>query len=141
MIRPTAEAAGAVAGVTAAVVQAQPMILGIPAGVLLAACAGALFGLAYTHPEAWGRLLSIPPGSRLYRIGWVILRASGLLTTLCAIALVSAWAVSVVPHVPMLTWSADVPPIPFAGLLAFAGQRVIPRALAAAERWLDRRSA
>ena len=137
---PGALPAAVVSGVTAVAVQTGPMILGIPAGVLLAAFAGALFGLAYTAPDAWGRLLVIPPGSPARRLGWLLLRAGGLLMTLCAIALASAWSVSVLPHFPMLTFLRDVPPIPFAGLGAFAGQRLIPRALAAGERWFDRRA-
>lgn len=139
--RPLIETTAIAAGLTATVVTHQTFILGIPAGVLLAACAGALFGLAYTQPEAWGRLLAIPPGSTLTRAGWIALRACGLLTTLCAIALSSAWSVSVLPHLPGFGWASDVPPVPFAGLLAFTGQRFIPKAIAAGERWLDSRGA
>ncbi len=91
--RPAVETAAVATGFTATVVQTQAMILGIPAGVLLVACAGALFGLAYTKPEAWGALLAIPPGTRWRRIGWVLLRASGLLFTLAAVAFVSAWLI------------------------------------------------
>lgn len=139
--RPAIEAAAVGAGLTATVVTQQALFLGIPAGVLLAAFAGALFGLAYTQPEAWGRLLSIPPGSRLARLGWIVLRAGGLLTTLAAIALVSGWSPSVLPHVPGFGWAKDIPQVPFAGFLAFTGQRFIPRAFSAGERWLDNRGA
>lgn len=139
-IRTFAEPAAG-AAVTATVITQQTLILGIPAGVALAACAGALFGLAYTNPEAWGRLLAIPAGTRMVRAGWVVLRTGGLLTTLCAIALSSAWSVSVLPHIPFFGWAGDIPPVPFAGLLAFTGQRFIPKAIAAVERWLDSRGA
>lgn len=128
------------ASVATLVVQTQAEIVGIPSGVLLAACAGALFGLAYTKPEDWGRLVSIPAGTRMVRFGWVALRAFGLLFTLTTIAFVSGWAVSTMPHFPLFAWLAQVPPIPFAGLLAFSGQRIFPRALGAIERWLDRRN-
>lgn len=128
------------AGAAAVAVQTGPMILGIPAGVLLAAFAGALFGLAYTAPDAWGRLLQIPEGSPAKRLGWIMLRAGGLCSTLCAIALAAAWSTAVLPHFPLLTFLASAPPMALAGLSAFAGQRLIPRALAAAERWFDRRA-
>lgn len=132
--------AGVAAGVTAVTVQTALIILGIPAAVLLAAFAGALFGLAYTAPDAWGRLLDIPAGTSATRLGWFLLRAGGLCVTLCAIALASAWSVSVLPYFPLLTFLRDVPEVPMAGITAFAGQRLIPHALSAGERWLDRRS-
>lgn len=135
-----AKAVGAAAGVTAVTLNAHPVFLGIPSDVLLAAFAGAMFGLAYTRPEAWGTLLDIPPGSTAKRAGWLLLRTSGVAFTLSSIAIASAWAIAVAPHFPLLTWTGDVPPIPLAGLLAYGGQRLIPKALEAGGRWLDRRS-
>jgi len=135
-----AKAVGAVAGVTAVTVGTHPVFLGIPSDVLLAAFAGAMFGLAYTKPEAWGKLLDIPPGSALRRAGWLLLRSGGVAFTLSSIALASAWSVAVAPHFPMLEWTGEVPPIPLAGLLAYGGQRLIPKALDAGSRWFDRRA-
>ena len=109
------------------------------AGVLLASCAGALFGLAYTPPEKWGKLLDVPNGEPWRRYTVIFFRACGLLFTLTAIAFASGWAVAVVPYMPGLTWAQAVPAIPAAGLLSFAGQYVVPRSLAAAGRWLDNR--
>lgn len=139
--RPAIETIAVGSGVAATVVTHQAMFLGIPAGVLLAAFAGALFGLAYTQPESWGRLLTIPPGSRWARVGWVVFRAGGLLTTVAGIALLSGWSPQVIPHVPGFGWAKEIPPVPFAGFLAFTGQRFIPRGFAAVERWLDNRGA
>ena len=51
--------AAATVTVTSIPVEAAP-ILGIPVDVLLAACAGALFGLAYTKPETWERIMKLP---------------------------------------------------------------------------------
>jgi hypothetical protein len=113
--------------------------LGIPVGVLLAAFAGALFGLAYTPPEKWGALVSVPAGPALKRYGFIGLRACGMLFTLTSIAVVSAWSVATAPYLPLLSWAKGIPAIPAAGLLAFAGQHLIPRALNAAGRWMDNR--
>jgi hypothetical protein len=112
-------------------------VLGIPLGVLLASCAGALFGLAYTPPEQWGRLLAIPNGSRLKRYSWVALRAGGLLFTLAAIAFVCAWLAIGIPHVPGMSWAVGIGPKPMAGILAFAGQHFVPRLLNAGARGID----
>jgi hypothetical protein len=135
-----AKAVGAAAGITAVTLNAHPVFLGIPSDVLLAAFAGAMFGLAYTRPEAWGTLLDIPAGSTAKRAGWLLLRTGGVAFTLSSIAIASAWAIAVAPHFPLLTWTGDVPPIPLAGLLAYGGQRLIPKALEAGGRWLDRRA-
>lgn len=142
-IRPAADGAAAVA-VTSVVMQGQTQILGLPGALLLACFAGALFGLARTNPEAWGSLLSVPPGSPGRRAGWVMLRAAGLATTLSGIAFCSGWAVFVLPHVEAagmtpFGWMADVPMLPLGGTIAFAFQTVFPRAVAAVERWFDRR--
>lgn len=124
-----------------AVVAVPPEVtyLGIPVGVLLAAYAGALFGLAYTPPEKWGALVKVPAGPALTRYGWISLRAMGMLFTLSGIAVVSAWAVATAPFFPLLKWAEGIPAIPAAGLLAFAGQHIIPRALSAMSRWVDNR--
>lgn len=129
-VLPSAQAAGVVAGVTAVAVQTGPIFLGIPAGVLLAACAGALFGLAYTKPETWAKLMAIPPGTRMSRVAWIAARACGLAFVLVSAAVASGWTVSAAPHVPGFGWTKDIPPVPFAGLLAFGAQRLIPWALA-----------
>ena len=136
-IIPAAHAAAIATGVTAVAVQTGPLLLGIPAGVLLAACAGALFGLAYTKPEVWARLMAIPDGTRASRFVWVVVRASGLAFTLLGAALACGWAVSAAPHVPGFGWTGEIPPVPLAGLLAFGAQRLIPAALNAASRKLD----
>lgn len=126
-----------VAAALAPAVVAQPDILGIPPGVLLAACAGALFGLAYTPPEAWGRLLAVPAATGWPRYGWIGLRAGGLVFTLLANALACSWAVAALPHLPGMAWAKGIPGMPAAGLLAFAGQHIIPKAL----DWLGRKLA
>lgn len=128
------------AGVTSVILPPHPALLGIPSDVLLAAFCGAMLGLGYTKPEAWGQLLSIPAGSRLKQIGWLLLRSGGIAFTVTTVAVVSAWSVAAAPHVPMLNWTGDIPPIPLVGLLSFGGQTLIPRALEAGARWFDRRS-
>lgn len=135
---PVAQAAGVAAGVTAvAVTSSGSIVLGIPAAVLLASCAGALFGLAYTKPELWARLMAIPAGSKGYRLAWVVVRASGLMFTLVSSAVACGWFVSAAPHVPMLGWTGEIPPVPLAGLLGYGAQRLIPAALNRATRKVD----
>lgn len=124
---------------TATIVTQQTMILGIPAGILLAAYAGALFGVAYTKPEAWGSLIAIPPGTRMARIGWVLLRAGGLLFTMTMFAFLASWSVASLPHVPLAGWTGQLPPQPFAGLLAWGGQYLLPIALQSAGSWIKRK--
>lgn len=126
----------AAATVTPVLVDTAPTILGVPAGVLLAACAGALFGLAYTPPKLWQDLLAIPEGSAAKRATWVAVRSFSLAFTLAANAIASAWAVSAVPHVPGMGWTGGIPPVPAAGLLAFSAQHVIPHALGFIKRKL-----
>lgn len=128
-ILPSAQAAGVAAGVTAVAVQTGPIILGIPAAVLLAACAGALFGLAYTRPETWRGLMAIPEGTRGKRLAWLVARGLGLAFVLVSSAVAAGWTVSAAPHVPGFGWTKDMPPVPFAGLLAYGAQRLIPWAL------------
>lgn len=125
--------------VAAVAVPPEAEYLGIPVSVLLAAFAGALFGLAYTPPEKWGALVKVPEGPALKRYGWISLRACGMLFTLSGIAVVSAWAVATAPYLPMLSWAKGIPAIPAAGLLGFAGQHIIPRGLGAISRWMDAR--
>lgn len=127
-------------GVGAAIVPAQvPEFLGMEVGVLMGACAGALFGLANTPPEKWGKLLTIPDAGRWERYGWIALRAGGLVFTLAGIALVAGWTTTALPHFPLTEWTGKIPPIPLAGLLAYGGQHFFPRAINAGSRWLDNR--
>lgn len=132
------KAAAAVAA-TAVTITAVPMapepVLGIPVDVLLAAAAGALFGLAYTKPETWQRFMALPEGSPYARYGCAALLAIGLLFTLACNALLAGWATEVLPHLPMMKWTANVAPQPLAGILAFAGQFAIPRGIKAVEEW------
>lgn len=129
-------AGGAIAGVA---VVAQPMVpvLGVPLAVLLAACAGALIGLGHAKPGTWAPFMSVPEGGAAKRVFYILLRASGLTSTLIAIAVLSAWAVMVAPHVPMLTWTSAIPQLPFAGFLAAGGQILFPKILGAAGRYID----
>ena len=140
----SAYAAGATVGSTAlAAAIVEPVllpVLGVPLSYLLAACAGALIGLGHAKPGTWAPFLSLPAGTRAKRLGWVIVRASGLGLTVAVIAVISAWCVVVAPHVPLLTWTGKIPPLPFAGLLAASGQYLFPRLLTAAGRYVERRS-
>lgn len=146
MIEQTQSAVGAAAyGVGGAAVVA-PAILGVEAAVLLAACAGALFGLRYTDPDVWQRLLTPAEGPRWRQLLEIAGRASGLLFTIVATAYGCAWAVEVMPHIEGMGvrpfgWMDKAPPVPLAGLFAFVGLRIIPRFMAAAERWIDARGA
>lgn len=142
MILPTrtaAELTGAGLGLSAYTATGAPEILGAQPGILLAAYAGALFGLAYTKPETWGRLLAIPAGSTLSQTGWFALRAGGLLFTLTMFAFLATWTVATAPHVPGAGWTGGLPPLPFAGLLAFGGQYLLPVALNSAGEWIKRK--
>lgn len=120
--------------VTTVPVGADP-ILGIPVDVLLAACAGALFGLAYTRPETWQRIMALPD-AKPWRVAlFILVRALGLVFTLACNALLAGWVVAILPHLPLAAWTAKIAPQPFAGVLAFAGQFAIPRAIRAIEEW------
>lgn len=129
--------ATAVAGAMAEAAKIQPEILGAPIGALLAAHAGALFGLSKTPPEQWGSLLAIPggvaPGARMAA---VTRRAVGILFTLVANAFACAWVVAWLPH--FFESAKDAPLAAGAGLLAFGGQHLIPRAFKALGRRVDR---
>jgi hypothetical protein len=129
----------AVAIATAVTITAVPVdhvaVLGINADTLLAACAGALFGLAYTKPETWQRFMALPEGTRAERALCAILRGGGLVFTLACNALLAGWLVEILPHLPMLGWTARIAPQPFAGVLAFVGQFTIPKAIRSIEEW------
>lgn len=128
--------ATAAAGVVAEIAKVQPEILGAPVGVLLAAHAGALFGLSQTPPEKWGSLLVIPeglsPGRRAMAVGR---RALGIAFALVANAFACAWTVAWLPH--FVESAKNAPLAAGAGLLAFGGQHLIPRAFKAAGQRLD----
>lgn len=139
MTDPLAKTAAAAATVTAVTVDASPEILGVQAGVLLAACAGALFSLAYSPPEAWRELMALPAGSAVKRATAFALRGLAMAFTLVVNAFVAAWVVSSLPHFPGFGWSGSIPPVPAAGLLAFAGQHVIPHGLGFLKQWMQSR--
>ena len=134
------KAAGAAAGV-ASLAAAGQTVLGMQADVFLVAAAGALFGLAYTDPKLWARWLAVPAGTWSYRLAWLCLRAGGLAFTLLANAVIASWVTQALPHVPAFAWTASIPPQALGGLLAFASQRLIPKALARGERILDGKGA
>lgn len=134
-----AVATGAAAVVAAA---AEPVLpgIGVAASTFLAACTGALIGLAYVKPETWEpfKALLAGDGSSAGRRYLALAgRGLALVFTLLAIAVISAWVVVAAPHVPLLAWTANVPSMPAAGLLAAGGQYFFPAALAAGKRRLD----
>jgi len=129
---------GAVAAAAVTITTVPPehvAVLGIAADTLLAACAGALFGLAYTKPETWQRFMALPDGTLGERVLCATLRGAGLLFTLACNALLAGWCVEILPHLPSMTWTAKIAPQPFAGVLAFAGQFTIPKAIRAIDEW------
>lgn len=117
----------------------QPMIpgLGVAVSVLLAANAGALVGLAYAAPGRWSVFKPPAVEGRTRRAVTLATRALALGFTLEALAITSAWAVTIAPHVPMLDWTSALPPMPTAGLLAAGGQYLFPAAIAAGKRFFD----
>ena len=130
----TLVAVAAAAGAAAAKV--QPEILGAPVGILLAAHAGALFGLSQTPPEKWGSLLVIPEGlTRAQHALAVLRRGLGIAFALVANAFACSWAVAWLPH--FVESAKNAPLAAGAGLLAFGGQHLIPRAFKAAGQRLD----
>lgn len=138
---PVSGAKGVAAGVgMAGIAAGSAPMLGTTADVLLVACAGALFGLAYTDPELWKRLLAPPDGGQLQRVAMLAARVTGLTFTTAANAWASAISVQVLPHLPMLDWTGNIAPTAAAGAIAFGGQHLIPRALDAGKRWLDGRA-
>lgn len=132
------KASAAVAGVAAS---APAVALGIGLETLIAATAGALLSLAYSRPDAWGRLLELPQGALGRRAAVAAGRAVGLAFTMAANAVVAAWLVHTLPHVPGFPWVGNIPQPPLAGLLAFGAQHFVPRLLAFGERWIDARAA
>lgn len=142
---PATEAlAPAVATGAAAVIAAtaEPVLpgVGVAASTFLAACTGALIGLAYVKPETWEPFKAIlaGDGTRASRRALALAgHGLALVFMLLAVAVISAWAVAVAPHIPLLAWTANVPRMPAAGLLAAGGQYFIPAAFAAGKRRLD----
>jgi len=138
-VEPTTAASTAAALTAAAVTVTSvpvdaPQLLGIPADVMLAACAGALFGLAHTKPETWERFMALPE-ERLARVACIIIRGAALLFTLACNALLAGWGVDILPHIPGFGWTAKIAPQPFAGVMAFAAQYAIPKGIKALEEW------
>ena len=130
-------AAIAALGVVAAVPATAPTVLGIPMPLLLACCAGAMFGLAYTPPEKWGRLLAIPNGPPWWRVLVMAARGGGLIFTLATIVFVMGWSAIAAPHVPGFSWTEKMPSEAIGGILSFAGQFWLPRFIDMGNRWLD----
>ena len=125
-------AAGAAAG--AMVAPSEAAVLWIPSSVLLAACTGALLGLAYAPRSGrWQDIRSTALPSRLVKVALLAL-------TLAAVAVVSGWVVVTLPTLPRLGWTRVIPSGPLAGLLAFSGQHWLPRAINAGKAWIDRRA-
>jgi hypothetical protein len=129
-----ATAAGAVASEMLPV--PQPEILGAPLGMLLAAHAGALFALARTPPDKWGKLLEVDAGivgsARIYAL---LRRSVGILFTVTATAFAAAWTAAWVPHI--FTSLKTAPLAAGAGLLAYIWQALLPRAFKALGNRLD----
>lgn len=131
------KAAGAVGGVALA---APTVVLGIGLETLIAATAGALFSIAYSRPDVWGRLLELPTGPLGRRVVIATGRALLLALTMGASAVVGAWLVYAIPGVPGFLWVGQIPQPPLAGLLAFGCQHWIPRLLSLGERIIDGRA-
>lgn len=116
--------------------------LGVAVSTLLAANAGALVGLAYANPDQWSgfrKSLANESGAVRSVIG-LLANAVGLAFTLEAIAITASWAITTLPHVPFFSWTATLPPMPAAGLLAAGGQFWFPVALLAGKRWIESRA-
>lgn len=133
----------ATAAAAAVVTEVLPVatVFGIPVGILLAAHAGALFGLAHTPPERWTQLFTLPPNQppwkRTVSLGW---RLAGLLFTTSGNAFAIAWAVTLGPHVPFLAWAAKMPLAAAAGFLAYGSQYLIVPAFEVGQRWIEARA-
>lgn len=139
MTDPSAGAIGA--GAAAAVVAVAPAatFMGAPLPMLTAAVTGALFGLAYTKPEAWAKLTEIPAGKPWRRCLWFGFRASGVAFTLLATAFFIVWTLLVAPHYEWTAWLGKGPQEPLAGMFSFIGLRLIPPAIEAGRRIIERR--
>lgn len=138
-VKTASEWTGGTAAAAAAVSTVSPGFLGITSPVLLACLAGALFGLAHTQPEKLGKLLEIPLGGRAKRASVLLLRTAGVAFTLAAVAVFCGWLVTLLPHAPGFAWLKEVPAVPVGGVLAYGGQRWIPRVLSAVDRLIERR--
>lgn len=116
-------------------------VFDIPIGVLLAAHAGALFGLAHTRPERWAQLFSLPANQRSWRRGLSLAwRIFGLVFTTCGNAFAIAAVVTLAPHLPGMGWAAKMPLAAGAFALAFGSQYLIVPALEAGQRWIEGRA-
>lgn len=130
--------AAGTATAVAAVGVAEPLVpvLGVPLAVLLAACAGALIGLGHSHPKmpAWATAKATDAewvrGLRIF--GRIFALAAGL----TFVAVLAAWAVAIVPHVPGFGWAKTVPQLPAAGMLAAGGQFLFPALLERGLKWI-----
>lgn len=111
-------------------------ILGAPVGMVLAAHAGALFALAQTPPEKWGKALRIPAGLEGWRRYLAIVgRGAGIMFTVVGNAFACAWFVALLPH--FIDSLKDAPLAAGAGFLAFGGQHLIPRIFKAIGKRVD----
>ena len=111
-------------------------ILGAPVGMVLAAHAGALFALAQTPPEKWGKALKIPKGLEgANRVLAVVGRGAGVMLTVVGNAFACAWFVALLPH--FMDSLKDAPLAAGAGFLAFGGQHLIPRLFVAIGKRVD----
>lgn len=111
--------------------------LGVALSVLLAANAGALIGLAYAKPEKWRVFTDVRGDTAGQSAAKLAARTFVLAFTLEAIAVTAAWVVTIAPHLPWFGWTASLPPMPTAGLLAAGGQFLFPAAMAAGKRYFD----
>lgn len=121
------------------VVPGVELVLGIPMAILLSGCAGAMFGMAYTPPEKWGKLLAAVNGPTWKRVLVMLVRAFGMLFTLTGIVFVAGWVTIAAPFMPFLNWLQPIPPAAVCGILSFAGQFWLPRLINAGNRWIDSR--
>jgi hypothetical protein len=128
---------------TAVVAEAAPVtkVFDIPIAVLLAAYAGALFGLAHTPPRRWSQLFALPANqSRVRRCLSITWRVFGLVFTTAGNATAIAAFVTLLPHLPGMGWAEKLPLAAGAFALAFGSQYVIVPALEAGQRWIEARA-
>lgn len=130
-----------IAGITAAasaVTAPDISILGISTNILLAALAGALFGLAYSPPGTLQKIIPHKALGRYEAAGHVSVQMLFIIFGLCANAVLAGWLSQILPHAVALL--KPVPHAPMAGVLAFAAQNMIPKVFAAAGGWLEKRA-
>lgn len=130
-----------IAGVTAAasaIAAPEIAILGIGTNILLAALAGALFGLAYSPPGTIHKILPHKALGRYEAAGHVSVQLLLIIFGLCANAVIASWVAQIAPH--LFSILKPVPHAAFAGVLAFGAQHLIPKAFAAAGGWLEKRA-